>query len=876
MSAETGKTDLPFAVAWVGLMQRWAWLVVAIGVALAAGSIFLAVRTLGVQTDTGEMISPDVEFRRVYRDFERSFPQFKDLIVVVVEGPGVDSVEDTAEALVEHLATEPRLFDSIYRPSGDPFFVKNGLLYLSPDKLQTVVDRLAEAQPLLIKLDADPSLRGFFDVLGEASRALIKGEAALEIALVFAGVSAVAEALVQGKHARMPWRTLMSPDVSGPEPMRRLIVIQPRLAFDQFFPAKETIATVRAAAAAVAPELREGVTIRLTGGPVLAHEEFTTVSRGWEISMVISIVLVAVLLVIGLRSIALVLATLATLVIGLCCALGFTALAIGHLNLLSVTFAVLFIGLGIDFGIHYVLRYREELAAGTQLASAAGAAGGGVGGYLLLAAIAEAIGFYAFWPTDYVGLSELGIISGTSMFIAFAANFTVLPALLRFVRLPTTSFGEAGSLYAVGGAIIRTHATAVFGLALALGAVASAIAPMIKFDFNPLRLKDPASESVATFLDLARDRTTTPYGISVLQPSLEAARELAARLKASPAVERAITLADFVPSNQDEKLAVIDALSVVLTPLIAKRQSVMSPPTAADRIEATASLRRELSLLAAARTDDEIGRGARRLESALASVGAGEQRLVGLESRLIGSLPARLAELKLALTSERITIADLPTRLRDRMVGRDGKYRVEVSPVEDVSDNEAMRRFVEAVRAIAPSATQTPVLIVEASKVILGAFERAAWIALIGIGLLLLVVLRNVRDAALAFAPLVLAAVLTVAISVLIGQAFNFANLIVLPLLLGLGVAGGIQLVLRRRQAGDAAALMASSTPRAVLFSSLTTIASFGSLAISDHRGTASMGILLTIALIVTLICNLVVLPAILEWLGPVARRRDE
>ncbi len=225
-------------------------------------------------------------------------------------------------------------------------------------------------------------------------------------------------------------------------------------------------------------------------------------------------------------------------------------------------------------------------------------------------------------------------------------------------------------------------------------------------------------------------------------------------------------------------------------------------------------------------------------------------------------LPAQLAQLKQSLNATAVTIDDLPESLRNRKIAKDGRVIVDVYPAENVADQQKLIEFVEAVRTVAPRAIGSPVVILEAGQAILGAFYQPGLISVLLIAFMLYLVLKRISDIGLVFAPLLLAGVFTLAASAIFGLAFNFANVIVLPLLFGLGVAGGIHLVLRHRT--DPAATDTSTTPRAILLSALTTMGSFGSIALSSHPGTASMGLLLTITITLTLLCTLIFLPALM------------
>jgi hypothetical protein len=218
----------------------------------------------------------------------------------------------------------------------------------------------------------------------------------------------------------------------------------------------------------------------------------------------------------------------------------------------------------------------------------------------------------------------------------------------------------------------------------------------------------------------------------------------------------------------------------------------------------------------------------------------------------------------------------LPKDLVEHWVSKDDQYRVAVFPRENLNDNEAMRRFVAAVRTVAPDAIGFPVIYLEAGDAVVKAFKKAFLMALVAVTVLLLLLLRPKSDTLLVLLPLLLAGALTGAASVVVGIPFNFANIIALPLLLGIGVDSGIHMSHRMRAAPPAAGqVLETSTARAVLYSSLTTICSFGNLAVSPHRGMASMGVLLVIGIGFTLLCTLVVLPALMMVSGKQSRVGD-
>ena len=538
---------------------------------------------------------------------------------------------------------------------------------------------------------------------------------------------------------------------------------------------------------------------------------------------------------------------------------------------------MLFIGLGVDFSIHFSLRHREEAARGQDHDKdsdrALVGAAQSVARPLMLSAICAAAGFYAFLPTDYLGLAELGFISGGGMFIALIANFTVFPALLALLPGGRVAGPPAAPRFAAVQQGIRRHHRVIVLAAMLLGIAALAAPFFARFDFNPLNLKDPASESVATFLDLAADDGAAAYAIDLLVADAETAAAEARRLAALPEVDRALSLASFVPADQDEKLELIDEMAIFLAPVLESGDPAERPDAAAHG-EALDLLQQRLDGFAAAGSgapQSAMVESARRLAAAFGRfrdrLGGDGAALDDLDRRLTAYLPGFLDDLRLAMTARPVVAADLPETIRSRWLAADGRARVQILPPGGTTDNAALRTFAEAVLTAAPGASGGPVTINEAGKAVIAAFKEATLWAVLAMVVILAVVLRRLLSIVLVLAPLVLAALLMTATAVLLGLPFNFANIIVLPLLFGLGASSAIHLVMRQARAANTHDVLASSTPRAVLYSTLTTIASFGSLMLSGHRGMTSMGALLTIALAGTLVCTLVVLPALMVWL---------
>jgi hypothetical protein len=341
-------------------------------------------------------------------------------------------------------------------------------------------------------------------------------------------------------------------------------------------------------------------------------------------------------------------------------------------------------------------------------------------------------------------------------------------------------------------------------------------------------------------------------------PNVAALAAMSQRLEASPEAARVVSAASFVPEDQEAKLALIADAALILGPTLAMPVRTRPPDPEATR-KAVAGTVARLSRLLKPDSDPALAHAAGTLRRVAA---ASDAALKAVETALIGSLPRQLQGLALSLEAEPVTLASLPDSIRRDWIAADGRARLEVFPKGEMGTNRGLQRFTDAVLAVAPEATGTPILIQESGRTVLGAFRTAGWIATVAIALLLLVVLRRPMDVVRVLAPLFLAGLFTLATGVLMDLPLNFANVITLPLLLGIGVAFDIYFVLNWRAGLDRP--LSSATARAVLFSAATTTVAFGGLAASHHLGTSEMGILLTVGLCYTVATTFLVLPALL------------
>jgi hopanoid biosynthesis associated RND transporter like protein HpnN len=857
---------------WVPLVQRHPYVFILIILGATFWALSFTIKHFHVVTDMNALVAHKSNYRQKEREFKEAFPMFEKTLVVVIDALTPETAASASDQLTSLLRRQPDLFRWVYQPGGARFFQRNGLLYLSAEDIEELTDRLAEGQPLLALITEDMTLRGFLLAMERALQSgRDSGMPVQRLTHVLNTLSITVSGVTKGLRHELSWQDIMGRTQGIGSKNRRFIITQPIPKQGTFFPMQKAISALRRSGDELTRDTGSALSIRITGPAALNHDNLRTSSQGVVTAALVSVFLVCVTLYLGLGSCRLVSASLATLLAGLSWSACFAIAFIGHFNLVSIAFAVLFIGLGVDSSIQFCLRYKEMLFLGLSCNDAISQTAMRTGKALLLCGITTAIGFYAFLPTDYVGVSELGLIAGTGMFVNLFLNLTLLPALLSVLPLPRikTFFPSAGSSI---GILPSRHARRITLITLVAGLASLSFLPVVYFDYNPLNLHDQSTESVLTAKELFEDPKTSPWAASVLAANLSEAEELAAWLATLNEVDSAATVADFVPDEQEDKLALISDMALFLPPMpdATKRETLPF----VDQAEAVRNFRKELKRFANSNGDSEAAISARRLDRSMESLGRlltedppkAMHTIEKLEHALLVNLPLLFDRLGTALEAYAFTQAELPQELREHFVSKTGLHRINIVPKKNVTDIEALEEFVTAVRKVAPDVTGTPVTVYETGRTIISSFQRATLHALLLISFVLLITLRSVLSTILILLPLLLSIIYTAAATVLMDIPFNFANVIVVPLLLGIGVDNGIHFMQRLRteppQDGN---MLKTSTAQALFLSSLTTIMSFSSLSLSPHRGTATMGMLLTICMGFLIFNTLIFLPALLH-----------
>ena len=851
-------------VGMVSWARRYAVLCVLLFVIAGAMGLSYTLKTLRIDTDTDHLFAASLPWRQAQIQENKDFPQFNDLIVAVIRGATPEETTQTAKALNEALAADKANFKDASYPAGNAFYQDEGLLLLPVDGLAGMLTKIVSAQPFLGQLAAQPSAVGLFTGLRLIAQGVGAGS---DISPYNGSLHAVREnlqAAAVGRPVPLSWQNLIMGDTTGQENVA-FVLAHPVLNQGTLQPGGvATTALVRIAQ--TLPDVKDGrVTVNYTGQIPLSDEQFASLTQGLALGGIISVLLIALWLYLALRSWRLILPILLTLLMGLVLTITYAAIFVRVINLISVAFAILFIGLAVDFAIQYCVRLRGIRHQEPDLEKALVATAGEAGGQIALAATATACGFLAFTPTAFVGVAELGEIAGAGMFIALFCTITFLPALLKlFAPQP-----EVARIGLPGGSaaddFLHRHKRTVLAIFGVLALVGLFCATTLKFDANPLNTKDPNTESMRTLHGLISDPQTNPFYADIMVPNLAAARTMTQALDKLPQVEQVLSGATFVPDQQEQKLAMLAQAQSILAPTL---QAIANPPqatvTAADIRTSMSEAITAIDNVAAKLPKDsellEIAQVLRALQ------GEDDARIMAMNGAVTRFLPQSLQALGNSLNAKPITEETLPSAVKQDWFLANGQVRVEAIPTLAVQSTKGLHQFARAVQSVAPNAGGPAISTIETAGTIITSFQEAAIWAFIAISIILLLVTRNVLDSLLVLVTLALSALLTALLARLSGMSINYANIIALPLLLGVGVSFNVYFVMNWR--AGMRRFLASATARAILFSALTTATAFGSLIFSADRGTSSMGELLSWSLIAVLIATFVFLPALLHTIS--------
>ena len=840
-------------------------------------SALLAAFQLRVDTDPSLMISNDLPAASAYQRFLAQFPILDDTFLLIVDSEDPETGRVAAGKLARDLKARKDLFSDVFAPGNGPYFEQYGVLYLPVPAVQKLAGDIKQMAPLFNAMSLQPDLGGLDDLFKQIAPVAEIGRAPDEVAILLNGMAKTVETARAGKPAPLDWSNLGTSKPALTQ-TRWYVFAKPVLDFSALDAAGPPLAEARRLMADLSKP-GSGVKVQLTGDAVLDAEEFESVTTGAALAGVTSFTLVTLTVLIGLPALLLVVPALALIVLGLLITAGFAALTVGYLNMISVAFAVLFIGLGVDYAVHVVLRFAEQRAKGAEPAEAAVTAVGHTAPALALCTLTTSLAFLTFTLTDFVGMAQLGIISAAGVTIAFVCSITLIPAILSVLPVPRYKLvrkfaehtdPERGRFLRIGPGFRR----AITLVLVALAGLSLVLIPQARFDSDPINLKDPASPGMQALSSLEERLSGQIYAVHLVAPPGEAFDRAAEHLRALPEVASVRTIKDVIPKDQTAKIDLLAPLATTLPAEILPS----SPMSEQERVNYLIDIFASVKQIAQAKDATPAIKNAAaalqdQLERFMDEHARTPSALAGLEQALVERFEPFFKRIRQVVTLQPLTPETVTPGFKDRYVTKDGLWRLEVLPKGNMRNADELDRFVTAVTAAQGQVTGAPVDIKEAAEVVASAVVLTYGATFAIIIVLLTPILRRVRDVALVLAPIMMAALLMVGYTVVTGSPFNFANVIVLPLLLGLGVDSAIHYVMRARADEAGEPVSATWTPRAVMISAFTTMGSFGTLWLSSHLGLASMGELLCIAVLFTLLCTLVVLPQLIQWFSPGVRQ---
>ena len=869
------------------IVARFPVFTLAVCLGLAAVCAVYTRDNLSFKTSRADLIDPNTEYHQRWMNYTREFGDVTEDMVVVVEGDDAETIKQALDQLGKRLERESDLFKNVLYKVDLSRLRQKALQYSSPEQLQLILAQLDEFSPLLKRFDL-LTLRTFVRELRlslERAASQPTEIAALMSEPIVGQAALLASSLEEyardQRHYHSPWQAQMPGELTQLETVFRdryllnekgtmgFLKTQPTTTANDFNGSSASIDRLREVMTEVG-RLNPHARLALTGIPVLESDEMRSSQTAMFYASVLSFIGVAALMVMGFRGLRYPVLGNLVLLVGMAWSFGFTTLAVGHLNILSVSFAAMLIGIGIDYTTVYLLRYLECRHEGHDAHSAVIETGSSVGPGILTAAISSSVAFFCAVLTDFAGVAELGIIAGGGILICTVAAFIVLPAVLVVAdrrRDGQTLPRPLESRWLRN--LTSRYPVWVTGLSTAAIAGVAAFGLRVDYDYNLLHLQANGLESVEVQKRIFDQADNSLLFAVSLADSSQQVLELKKKFEALPSVHHVEELAAILPRfPEEETQLLVQAANAQLTQLPARTPPVpqIDPSTIGRELERIESALASAKSPSAAMVRQQISQFLDQLSEL--SQAAQTQLLRDYQARLSADLLAKLHGLEAIASPAPVSPADLTPALVGRFISPHGKWLMQVYPKSQIWDIEPLEKFIAEVRSVDPEATGTPLQTYEASKAIKRSYETAGAYALIAVCVLLLIDFRNLRDCLLALLPPLAGTALMFGVLGLCDIDLNPANLIVLPLVVGLGVDGGVHVIHDFRTHSQSGVYQPSaSVINAILVNSTTTMVGFGSMMIAAHRGLYSLGLVLTIGVGTCLLVSIILVPAILTWI---------
>ena len=881
----------------MGLVFRHPLSIILFSLVFAVLSVWITGEKLTFKTGRGDLVAKGLPYVKRYKEYRK---HFKDLegMVIVAEGGTPSRLAHFSETLASKLKGYPDLFSQVIYKFDTSYFRSRFLLYLNFEDLKSLQEKLEEHQDFIESINASPGLNPLFsqinkeissgmvnslmtDFLGESGEEEKNKNDENDLNLLIRILEEMNRSLEKDYIYGSPWQSLFN---NGEESLRDkgyLVSKNEKLLFilavpnedeTSFTGYKDSVYSARDLIAEVKKDFPE-IEVGLTGEDVISTDEMVTTQKDVELASKIALTGVALLFILAFKGIVKPLLAMFSLLIALAWSLGFTSLTVGHLNILSVVFTTILIGLGIDFGIHILERFKEERESGSEILPALQKTLQGTGQGNFSGAITTAMAFGAMALTDFIGIVELGWIAGWGILFCMIAMILLLPALVTVEekwrkpvyakskeKLTVERISKLDQFFKHYNLIIIVCTTLVL--------VASLSLRKNFFDYNLLNLQAKGTEAVKYEMRILENAGRSAWSAAILADSLEEVREKEAKLETLSTVENLESIAAMMPKNQKENAEFVkENLAPMLNDIYVEEE---------DEIFSLKALNKTLKRIRfklqgpegeedkAARAAKEIDKFLKRIENLQMDLAI--TSLKKFSEELFVDYRSLMEDLQQNADPQFVEISGLPKSLRERFISEQGKYLITVFPSVDIWNLEKRQEYLKDLRSVDPNVTGSAVHMFNSTSLMTEGYIKGGIYAMTAIIIYVFSVFRNLRTVIFILLPVFVGSIWTLGIMDALNLKLNMANLVILPLILGIGVVNGIHITHRYREEEDKTkVVLGKSTGRAVLLSSLTTIIGFGSMMVADHYGVFSLGLVLSLGVLCCLIASITFLPALLK-----------
>lgn len=869
---------------------RRPWLILAAAFFITALCIYYSATHLELHTDQDDLVSEELEYHRRYKDFLREFGDLEYLYVVTEVEGNLPHAKEFTKKVAGKIASLPGISEVTYKID-NPVLEKSFLLYLSEERLKQLASFLSKGASSASNISRWNDISSVISTMNQiiAGPGIESRKEELK-----SGFGFLSE-LVNGIDKTLRTGHAYSPNLAGaflggeqtfdeegylltPNGKLLFVLIMPEKRYDTLSVIEEPLKKIRliiAETKAEFPDIKAG----LTGRPVLQADEMSITNSDMTKATILSIVAVTILFVLYFRRLTRPVMAITALIFGIAWTLGLTTLVIGYLNLLSTVFAVILVGAGIEFGLQIVSRYREELdkhrnpALAVEVALTKTAYGN------ITAALTTAAAFYTALFTGFRALSELGFIAGSGILLCLASLMIVLPAMMylhdRGKAKDKLKTDILVGLKGIEHLYDRPKLVIILLAALTIAGLPGLL--RLGFDHNLLNLQAEGLESVEyEKLIIEKSDESTWYAISITKTPSEALK-VAREMEKKSSVGKVETFETIVPPGQDEKIKLVGELKEAfggvsypeISKTIKKADVLYNLKVMSTNLDRLTEMAFSSGYTEAVEELDGLNRKILGAYSALQKASSKQlEPLEEFQGLFITKFRDGIKLLSGGLQPVPIKISDFPKGIGGKFISKNGNYATYVYPKGNIWEPDRMAEFITDIRSVDPSVAGTPVEVFESSRLMQNSFQKAAIYALFAIMLLVFIDFRSPRYTVLSLAGLSAGILWLLELMGWTGIPFNLANFFAIPVLLGVGVDNGVQIVHRYIQEGGSVKVMSTSTGSAVLLTSLTTGISFGMLLLSSHRGIQSLGMIMVLGTTTCLVGSMLLLPSILKLIS--------